>query len=128
MLIKQKKCDNCGGTLAQLDEIKWQCIYCKTIYTNQGITVKKESKTEIDGRASVEQVCKYILSLKNEARMKGNNTIILRSGDIHKNLGLVSRMPTVCGAMRKMMNEGDIILHQTPSGNSSTLLIQYHLT
>lgn len=128
MLIKQKKCDNCGGTLAKLNEIRWQCIYCKTIYTHQGFTAKKERKTGIDGKASVEQVCKYILRLKSEALTKGNNTIILRSGDIHKDLALVSRMPTVCGAMRKMMKEGDIILHQTPSGNSSTLLIQYHLT
>ena len=128
MFVKQKKCDSCGGTLTQLDEIKWQCIYCKTVCTHQGLYVKKECKTGVGSKASAEQVCKYILSLKNEALTKGNNIIILRSGNIHKELGLINRMPSVCGAMRKMMKEGDIILHQTPSGNSSTLLIQYHLT
>ena len=69
----------------------------------------------------------YIEELKKRAAEKENDNIVLRSGDIHKELGLTSRMPTVCAAMRKAMSDGDAILHQTPSGNSSTLLINYSI-
>ena len=61
------------------------------------------------------------------AKDAGKTFIILKSGDIHKELNLKSRMPQVCNAMRQSMNEGDIVLHTTPSGNSSTIEIQYNV-
>lgn len=33
----------------------------------------------------------------------------------------------MCGAMRKAMNSGDIIIHTPPKGNSTTLEIKYML-
>ncbi|MBP3375931.1 MAG: hypothetical protein J6L83_04135 [Clostridia bacterium] len=121
MLVEQKKCNNCGGTLTYSGNGKWQCIYCKTVYLENS---HKKASTE-DKAISVDKVYDYIEILKKDAVEKGNNSIILRSGDIHKDLGLKNRMPTVCGAMRKAMGDRDIIRHQTPSGNSSTLLIEY---
>ncbi len=123
MIAQQKKCSNCGGTLILLETSKWECKYCKTLYTE--CICKKELANQ--KTLSVDEVYDHIESLKKDAADKGNSNIILRSGDVHKELGLKNRMPTVCGAMRKAMRDGDVILHKTPSGNSSTLMIEYFL-
>jgi hypothetical protein len=78
-------------------------------------------------KISTDDIRQHILELKTAAKDEGKNLIILKSGDIHKELGLKSAMPQVCNAMRQSMNEGDIVLHTTPSGNSSTIEIQYNL-
>ena len=61
------------------------------------------------------------------AREHGEECIVLKSGEIHKDLGLKNRMPSVCKAMYDCMEIGDVILHTTPSGFSSTIEIQYML-
>ena len=76
-------------------------------------------------KISTDDIRQYILKLKAVAKDAGKKFIVLKSGDIHKTLGLKSAMPQVCNAMRQSMNEGDIVLHTTPSGNSSTIEIQY---
>ena len=73
------------------------------------------------------EIREYIMGLKEEARRNGDKTLVLVSGDIHKALKLVSFMRPVCNAMRQCMNEGDIILHTTPKGDSSTIKIQYYI-
>ena len=78
-------------------------------------------------KASTEDIRNHIQKLKIQAREAGEKTLILRSGDIHKELGLKDAMPQVCNAMRQSMRDGDITLHTTPSGNSSTIEIQYNL-
>ena len=74
-----------------------------------------------------EELKAYKKALKKAAKDAGKPFIILKSGDIHKELKLKSAMPQVCNAMRQSMNEGDIVLHTTPSGNSSTIEIQYNV-
>ena len=69
----------------------------------------------------------HILGLKTAAKAEGKKFIILKSGDIHKELGLKRALPSVCNAMRQSMNKDDIVLHTTPSGNSSTIEIQYNV-
>ena len=69
----------------------------------------------------------YIEQLKENARMAGRQTLVLRSGNIHKDLGLKNAMPPVCNAMRQCMSANDIVLHTTPKGNSSTIMIEYKL-
>ena len=87
---------------------------------------KKKQIPEQDAKKiSTDDIRQHILELKTAAKDEGKNFIILKSGDIHKELGLKSAMPQVCNAMRQSMNEGDIVLHTTPSGNSSTIEIQY---
>ena len=78
-------------------------------------------------KITTDDIRQYILELKEAAKDAGNTFIVLKSGDIHKELNLKSRLPQVCNAMRQAMNEGDIILHTTPSGNSSTIEIQYNV-
>ena len=76
---------------------------------------------------SINEISEYITKIKNDSKMMGKNRIVLISGDIHENLGLNRRMPSVCRAMYYCMGDNDIILHQTPSGFSSTIEIEYNL-
>lgn len=86
-----------------------------------------DSKKSEQTKMNTEGIKTYIDVLKQESIIKGEKYIDLVSNDIHNNLKLKSRMPMVCNAMRQSMKEGDIILHQTASGNSSTLKIRYIL-
>ena len=88
---------------------------------------KEQSSEQEISKTSTDDIRKYISELKKGAKESGEKMIVLRSGDIHKALNLKSRMPQVCNAMRQSMNEGDIVLHTTPSGNSSTIEIQYYI-
>ena len=49
------------------------------------------------------RIRKYLITQVAMARERGDTTIILRSGDVHKALGLVARMPNVCQVMRGPM-------------------------
>ena len=88
---------------------------------------KPQTLDQETSKISTDDIRHYILELKKVAKERGNNFIVLKSGDIHKDLNLKSRMPQVCNAMRQSMNEGDIVLHTTPSGNSSTIEIKYYV-
>lgn len=85
------------------------------------------AKKEDEDKMTTEQIREYIRELKRQAKVSGKETLVLRSGDIHKDLNLKNTMPSVCNAMRQCMNLGDIVLHTTPSGNSSTIEIEYKL-
>ena len=91
------------------------------------IREKNQVCKQEENKITTDDIRKYILELKKTANDAGKSFIILKSGDIHKELNLKSRMPLVCNAMRQAMNEGDIILHSTPSGQSSTIEIQYYV-
>ena len=86
----------------------------------------RASEQEIS-KITTDDIRKYILELKISAKAAEKKYITLKSGDIHKALKLKSAMPQVCNAMRQSMNEGDLVLHTTPSGNSSTIEIQYNI-
>jgi hypothetical protein len=88
---------------------------------------KKEAFEQVSNRITTDDIRQYIIELKMAAKKEGKKFIILKSGDIHKALGLKSAMPQVCNAMRQSMKEGDVVLHTTPSGNSSTIEIQYNI-
>ena len=88
---------------------------------------KKQISVQDVKKITTDDIRQHILELKTAAKNEGKSFIILKSGDIHKALGLKSALPQVCNAMRQSMNEGDIVLHTTPSGNSSTIEIQYNV-
>lgn len=69
----------------------------------------------------------YILEQKKIARESGKTEMVLKSGDVHNDLGLKHRHPPVCNAMRQCMNASDVILYQPPKGNGATLRIKYKL-
>lgn len=88
---------------------------------------KNQSTNKESNKITTEDIRQYIIELKTMAKNNGERFIVLRSGDIHKDLNLKNAMPQVCNAMWQCMNEGDVVLHTTPSGQSSTIEIQYNL-
>ena len=76
-------------------------------------------------KKSTEEIRRYIEEQKVSARADGAAVLVLRSGDIHKALGLKNAMPQVCNAMYQAMEAADVILHTTPKGKSSTIEIEY---
>ena len=76
---------------------------------------------------STSDIMRYLHDVMMAAKAEGKPSIRIRSGTIHKELGLVSRMPMVCGAMRKLMKADDVIHYQPPKGNGATLDIEYFL-
>ena len=90
------------------------------------ILMEERTQTQKEvNKISTDDIRQYIQKLKAEAKSNGKNHIILISGDIHKEFNLKSAMPQVCNAMMQSMNDGDTILHTTPSGKSSTIKIKY---
>ena len=69
----------------------------------------------------------YIEMQKSEAKSDGKEFVVLKAGDLHRILRLRNSIPMVCNAMRQCMAEGDVVLHETPSGYSSTLEIKYNI-
>lgn len=88
---------------------------------------KAQSNDAPSNKITTEDIRQYIANLKKAAKATGKDFIVLRSGDIHKELNLKSSLPQVCNAMRQSMAEGDVVIHTTPSGNSSTIEIKYYV-
>jgi len=89
--------------------------------------VMSVTRTNADGKSLTQDVRDYIQRLLDKERSLGRKTVILVSGDIHKDMGWTSRMTIVCQAMYSLMQSNDVVLHTTPSGKSSTIEIEYHL-
>jgi len=79
-------------------------------------------------QAGTVEIKQYILEQKHRAQEHGLSCLNLRANDIHKAMGLKSRMPAVCNAMKQSMEPGDVVLHETASGFSSTYEIRYHIS
>ena len=90
-----------------------------------GEQLHKEEKEE--EKMTTDDIRCYIQKQKEIAKMAGKSELVLRSGDVHNDLGLKQRHPQVCNAMRQCMNSGDAILYQPPKGNGTTLRIEYKL-
>ena len=88
---------------------------------------KEQAPKASPNKVSTGDIRNYIEECKSLAKSRGAKTLALVSGNVHRDLGLKSAMPMVCNAMRQCMELGDVILHTTPKGNSSTIEIQYNL-
>ena len=82
---------------------------------------------KVEEKMTTDDIRSYIQEQKEIAKLAGKSELVLRSGDVHNDLGLKQRHPQVCNAMRSCMNSGDVILYQPPKGNGTTLRIQYKL-
>lgn len=85
------------------------------------------TKSVGQSRGSTAEIRAYILDLLRRRKEAGLEHVMLVSGDIHREMGLTARMPSVCASMYAVMREQDIVLKTTPSGKSSTITIQYFL-
>lgn len=123
----------------ELEEIKWLIRFGnerfpKTMYKQkQKVERKKttENKKTITAKRTqkklADEIRDYIDRKWIEAKKLQKTHIDLVSGEIHKQMGLKNKMPSVCQVMYKIMKPGDEILRTTPSGKSSTITIRYYL-
>ena len=79
-------------------------------------------------KTTTKDIRTYIEDQKAMAKENGQTELVLKANDIHKSLQLRSRFPMVCNAMRQCLRDGDVVLHDTASGYSSTLEIRYYLS
>ena len=67
----------------------------------------------------------------DEARNKGEEYVVIKSGDVHRAVGGYPgrnhNMPSCCEAMYKLMGAKDEVLTAPPSGKGATLSIKYYL-
>lgn len=75
----------------------------------------------------IQSVRNFILEKLAAEKAAGAKFVDLKSGDIHNAMGLKSRLPTVCQAMISIPNYRIEVIHQTPSGLSSTNVVRYFL-
>lgn len=91
------------------------------------VKILNEEKKKDEIKIGTSDIERYICELKQKATIQGNEYIEIVANDIHKMLKLKHRMPMVCNAMRNVMTDKDVIIHQPPKGNSTTLKIKYFL-
>ena len=72
------------------------------------------------------KVINYINGIIAKAKALGKSNIVLTSSAVQREVGLKNRLPLVCNAMRKCMDDKSRILYETPSGQSSTLTIEWN--
>lgn len=87
----------------------------------------KENKHVASETFSTQDAYEYILYLKEAAKANGKTEITIKALDIARHFKRYDRIVPMCGAMRKAMNPGDVIIHTPPKGNSTTLEIKYML-
>jgi len=93
--------------------------------------VKKNFISAVPGnltiRVGTAEIKGFIAEFLEKSREKGKDYVDIVSGDIHREMKLRNKMPSVCSAMYQMMKSNDEILSATPSGKSSTIKIRYYL-
>lgn len=105
----------------------------KSSKTNLEINMKKvklnnETENNKNKKIGISEVKVYIEELFKKAKENGEEEITLISGQLHKNLNLENRMPTVCDSMKYYYNYiNDEILQAPPKGRGSRLIIKYNL-
>lgn len=82
----------------------------------------------ISRRVSTSDIKVFISEIIDRSRQEGMAYVDILSGEIHKQMKLSSKMPSVCSAMYALMKENDVVLYTTPSGKSSTIKIRYFFT
>ena len=106
--------------LEMLERIQTLEDQVSTLIAHQEKTKEKE-----DNRMTTNAIKEYIEEQKERAKESGKAELVLKSGDLHNDLGLKQRHPQVCNAMRQCMGAEDVILYQPPKGNGTTLQILY---
>ena len=94
--------------------------------TGSGSVTHEETVNNVV-KVKTKDIRDFIEAQKIEAKNRGEEFIVLRASDLHRINRLKNAMPMVCNAMRQCMEENDIVLHETPSGYSSSLEIKYYL-
>ncbi|MCD4712889.1 MAG: hypothetical protein K8R73_06360 [Clostridiales bacterium] len=104
-------------------------FFKKDVHTIDIVEKKMPKKKLVieSGRVSTSDIKIFILSVFESSKREGQEYVEIVSGEIHKQMNLSNKMPSVCSAMYQLMNEKDVVIHTTPSGKSSTIRIRYYL-
>jgi hypothetical protein len=114
--------------LSRLDAIeKLNVSVMKLIADEAGVAKAMGGEEEEKTVATVAEIVEYINGLKAKVAEDGKKSLVLQSGDIHRQLKLADRMPMVCNAMQKTMAEGDKIINTSASGYTSALQVEYKI-
>ena len=89
--------------------------------------VQSSNKRISEGLGLTDSIRKYIMTILNEEASRGRLYMDLRSGDIHKEMGLRNRIVPVCNAMVSLGVYRYQVLHRTASGFSTTNVVRYFL-
>lgn len=72
-----------------------------------------------------------LAKLLSTAEELGFVAVDVNAGNLHRFMGVYPnpghRMPVCCGAMRKTMAEGDLVISEPPKGKGASLTIRYLL-
>lgn len=85
-------------------------------------------KAKKNNIGQTDQIRAHIMKILYTARQNGLESIEIRSGDIHRDMGLINRIPSVCAAMETLeVFDKFEIIHDTLSRRSSTRVFKYYL-
>ncbi len=76
---------------------------------------------------TTKEIKEYIENKKNQYAKNGASVYRCKASDIAHELGLKNRFPMICSAMNQCRTIDDKVIHETPSGQSSTYEIEYKL-
>jgi len=113
--------------LSRIQKLEEEVSTLQQTFNHRSDTNLSESASS-EPKITTKDIRLYIEGQKSQAQVKGQTEIILRASTIHKSLKLRNKMSMVCNAMRQCMSDGDIVLHDTASGYSSTIEIKYYLS
>ena len=114
--------------LELLDRIKTLEEKVAKLENAENAHIVQNNNSDNDKGSLMERAKNYIQGCKRMAFESGHDNLILRCGDIQKDLGVSNRVPSVCLAMRDCMQPNDIVLEEPPSGFSTRLTIKYDLS
>ncbi|MBW3112506.1 hypothetical protein KYJ26_11730 [Bacillus sp. MCCB 382] len=89
--------------------------------------IQSSTKSVAEGSGLTDSIRKHIMTILNEEANRGSFYIDIRSGDIHKEMGLRNRIVPVCNAMLSLGAYRYQVLHRTASGFSTTNVVRYFL-
>jgi len=72
-------------------------------------------------------ISEFIIDLINDAKINGATYIDIKAGEVGKSTGFKKSFPNICRIMKKIKQEEDIILSDTPSGMGSSVTIRYFI-
>ena len=84
-------------------------------------------------RGDAWRIRSYLFDQVTLARGRGDKTITFRSGDVHKALGLVNRLPNVSQVLKgsKFLEEAGVAIAGyikcPPSGQGANLIIEFRI-
>lgn len=110
-----------------LDGISLSQTEFETILTLVNQPIQSPVSEVANTQPGVQEVMAYLEGKLMEASEEGRKSLTIRSGQVHSEMNLKNRMPTVCSAMYKLMKNGDVIEEQPPKGKGSRLVVTYKI-